>query len=320
MKKHLYAFLAALLILFIGNMAFPSQALASAPIYLGGSGGDGGKPCLAYSNWGTNSRLAEVRVWSGQWIDAIQVVYVNKSTGQYKYSAKCGGSGGTLKTLSLDADEYIRWIHGWYGNYIDSITMITNKNREITWGGSGGPKDYHYGAWKGLKIDGFQVSAGQFLDSIGVYSTQTLETPSFSSFGPAGGMGGDEYYIKPYVNDSPRVTRVTVCAGQWIDSIKLEWSDNRGVTYKSRKIGGNGGKCSSLKLGRGEYIQYVQGKRGQFVDSLVIITNTGTSKRWGGKGGTQSFFYEAPYLGKIVGFHGGAGTVVDSIGVEVRYE
>jgi hypothetical protein len=112
-------------------------------------------------------RVVELRVRSGDFIDAIQVVY-QTSSGQIIETDRHGGPGGVADVFKFDPDEYIVEIKGKYGAYVDSLEMKTSKGRIKRWGGNGGVVDYIYIAPAGHIIQGFFGRSGAFVDNIGV--------------------------------------------------------------------------------------------------------------------------------------------------------
>ena len=133
--------------------------------YCGPSGGLGGN---RFDDGQTGGRrIKEVRVYSGAFVDSIQVIYIDQ-TNQIIPGGKHGGSGGNLSVLKLTLDEYITTVGGKYGSYVDSLFMKTSKGQVKKWGGAGGNVGFFYSVPPGTHIHGFFGSAGKYLDSIGV--------------------------------------------------------------------------------------------------------------------------------------------------------
>lgn len=324
MSKRIYIsiLLLTLVAIFLSPMMERIAKADSLPINLGDSGGDGGRLCIVYLNYGNDYQLAEIRVWSGSWIDALQTIYVNRYTGERVESSRCGGSGGDLSVFALDPDEYLTLVYGQYGDYVDSMTVVTNKQRLKTWGGDGGLADYFYGGPKGIKIVGFKSHAGQYVDAIGVFSGRVdngIRTTNY--FGPSEGTGGEKFSIEPPVNGNPRVKEVRVWSGAYIDAIEVIYHlEDEGFDLPGKRVGGYGGRLQVFKLATDEYITQIIGHRGVYVDSLAIVTNKGRSMQWGGDGGDVAYYYQAPPNGKIVGFRGRADGYVDAIGIVAQLD
>lgn len=79
--------------------------------------------------------VAEVKVRSKAFIDAIQIIYVDKA-GEKTVSDQHGGTGGSPSNFRLEAnEEYITEVGGKYGVHIDSLWIRTNQGRTNSWGG-----------------------------------------------------------------------------------------------------------------------------------------------------------------------------------------
>lgn len=135
--------------------------------------------------------------------------------------------------------------------------------------------------------------------------------------GPSGGLGGNRFYDSNIPSNS-RVREVVVRNGSWIDAIQIIHEIPGRGSMRFRSHGGEGGRVSRFTLNNDEYIKAIEGRYGRFVDSIRIYTNRRSSARYGGTGGTVSYYYEAPAGFEIVGFHGHSGRYVDSIGVIMR--
>jgi hypothetical protein len=103
----------------------------------------------------------------------------------------------------------------------------------------------------------------------------------------------------------------------FIDSVELLYRVPGEDVQSLGKHGGNGGEEEVLMLDEGEFIRGISGKYGSSVDSLRIITNKRTSKRFGGERGTVSYEFVTPG-DEVVGFFGQSGDFVDRLGVLVR--
>lgn len=128
--------------------------------------------------------------------------------------------------------------------------------------------------------------------------------------GVVGGDGGEPYVIRGR-KEGDAVLRVNLRAGQYVDSIGIVYTSGIEVTP-----GGGGGDPAGLILDaqNAEYIARVDGRAGIYVDYLRVTTNRG---RWvgGGGDGGGDFSFVAPQGMQIIGFHGAAGSYVDSLGV-----
>lgn len=131
--------------------------------YSGGYGGrefsDDALPAL--------SKVVQVKVRHGRSIDAIQIIHETSSGVRHPMSAH-GGNGGREEDFLLDDDEFIIGITGRFGNRVDSIQFITNKQRSQMFGGNGGGASYLYEAPDGTEIAGFFGRSGNVIDAIGI--------------------------------------------------------------------------------------------------------------------------------------------------------
>jgi len=104
---------------------------SSTPVYIGGTGGN------PFNDINMNAHISAVHIWSGSWIDAIQVDRMDQN-GKTIIGQKHGGNGGTLTTINLALGEFINKITGRNGTLIDHLTFYTNYGRVFSFGGNGG--------------------------------------------------------------------------------------------------------------------------------------------------------------------------------------
>ena len=143
----------------------PRPSPADTFSLLGPSGGEGG---IDFSDTQVAGfKLVEVRIRSGNLIDAIQTVYKDASGKQFM-SKMHGGGGGTQRVFKLSSGERITHISGKYGAFIDSLQIRTSNGRSERFGGNGGSVEYTYSAPPGKTIYGFFGRCGKYVDAIGV--------------------------------------------------------------------------------------------------------------------------------------------------------
>jgi hypothetical protein len=130
------------------------------------AGGGGGNEFADYNLPG-GSRIAEIRIRSGQRIDSLQIVY-RLPNGRLQDGPRRGGDGGNLFVIRFEADEYLTGISGRAGQTVDSLRIITNKRTSLTFGGRGGDRDFNIGLPRGAQAIGFAGRAGAMLDAIGL--------------------------------------------------------------------------------------------------------------------------------------------------------
>jgi hypothetical protein len=158
---------------------FPSIPEASAQIDQTPIAGGGGGSAFSDREIPPGARVGEVRVQSGDRVDAVQVVYLLPD-GRLLEGARHGGVGGGDRIFRLDADEYIIGLSGRYGDNIDSLIIRTNKRTSQLFGGRGGDRDYRIDVPAGYQAVGFAGRSGDYLDAIGLtYAMGTATgTPS----------------------------------------------------------------------------------------------------------------------------------------------
>ena len=143
-------------------------ALAGQTTLTGGGGGNS-----FADNPPQGARITEVRVWSGDRVDAIQAIYLLPD-GRTVDGTRHGGSGGRSTRFQLDRDEYIIGMSGRYGEVIDSIRIHTNRRSSEQFGGRGGDRDYRIEVPANQQVVGFAGRSGDLLDAIGlVYAPVT---------------------------------------------------------------------------------------------------------------------------------------------------
>jgi hypothetical protein len=82
-------------------------------------------------------RISAINVWSGTYLDAIQLVY--SKTGEADIlGTKHGGPGGTKHVFTITEAEYVFKINCRYGQYIDHIIISTTLKSSPWYGGTGG--------------------------------------------------------------------------------------------------------------------------------------------------------------------------------------
>ncbi|XP_076907320.1 agglutinin-like [Bidens hawaiensis] len=137
------------------------------------------------------------------------------------------------------------------------------------------------------------------------------------SMGPCGGNGGDEWDDGFHTG----VREITLVHGSCIDSIRVTY-DNNGKPFLAEKHGGIGGmKSTQIKLQyHGEFLVSVTGHYcsvvyggSPVIRSLTLKSNKRTFGPFGVEQGTP--FNISTSGGRIVGFYGGSGWFLDSLGV-----
>jgi hypothetical protein len=305
------SFFVTVVALAVTNFGMSPSGFAQQPTSTSIVGGRGGTQ-FSDTEIPPGVRVLEVHVFSGDFVDAVQMLYA-LADGRTLLSRRHGGPGGQPSAFRLDSDEYIVGLSGRYGAYIDSIRIHTNKRTSSFFGGSGGNRDYRIDIAPGNQAVGFAGRAGEYLDAIGltfipIMTQQAGQTRIF------GGRGGSVFSD----SDIPlgaRISEVRVRAGRNIDSIQAVYTLQDGRLFEGPTHGGRGGRSMVFRLERDEYIIGLSGRCGNYIDSLSIRTNKRTSSIFGGSGGSSDFRIDVPAGYQAIGFVGRSGDYLDAIGL-----
>jgi hypothetical protein len=259
------------------------------------------------------ARVLEVRVYSGKYVDAIQMVYILPD-GRVLESARHGGSGGSRNSFRLDSDEYITGISVRYGEFLDSIRIHTNKKTSQAFGGSGGGDAYRIDVPAGTQGVGFAGRSGEYMDAVGLTYTPLWLRPSGTT-NTYGGSGGSAFSDSRIPLEA-RISAVHVWSGKYIDRIQLVYTLRDGRRIEGKIHGGSGGSRHVFNLDADEYITGISGRYGDYIDFLRIHTNKRTSPQFGGSGGGRNFNITVPSGNFAVGLIGRSGGYLDAIGLQ----
>jgi len=142
-------------------------------------GGNGGQTFDDYVI-PAGSRISQIRIHCGDFIDAIQIVYIDPEGGKVVMD-KIGGPGGDLFTFDLAADEIMTGISGRHGWYIDSMTIHTNKRVSESFGGHYGHEPYQLLAPAGRCVTGFHGRSHHYIDAIGIITAACKQKTASSN-------------------------------------------------------------------------------------------------------------------------------------------
>jgi hypothetical protein len=142
--------------------------------YVGPWGGGGGDPFDSFREvqpLPDNFILNTPIIRSGDWLDALTVVYWDKGHTQNQiYSRNVGGDGGGITWQpTLRVGEFIIGAVGRTGNYVDHLDLVTNFTLNLNFGGGGGAADFQFFVEDPAteEIIGFFGRAHTYIDAIG---------------------------------------------------------------------------------------------------------------------------------------------------------
>jgi hypothetical protein len=296
-------------LLSIGFLGFAQEPTATS--VAGGSGGTS----FSDSNISPGTRIIEVQIFSGKVLDAIQITY-QLQDGRTMTGARHGGSGGQAAVFRLDSDEYITGISGRYGQYLDSLSIQTNKRTSPVYGGSGGTQSYRIDVPYRNQAIGFIGRSGQYVDAMGLlYSPISwLQTTQANQSTIFGGRGGSAFTDQDF-QQGARISAIRIRAAGRIDGIQAVYTLQDGRVIEGQFHGGRGGRENVFTLDSDEYVTGIYGRYGEEVDSIAIRTNKRTSQMFGGSGGKKDYRLDAPSGNMAIGFMGRSGERLDAIGL-----
>lgn len=164
MEKGRRRFLFIFFLYFVPSVILLTSS-AFAQDYIGPYGGPGG--AQFDSQIPHRSRIIEIRIRAGAYIDALQIIYQTRDGGIHHFPRN-GGPGGQLYRFILHRGEFIMGISGRYGRFVDSIRIHTNRRVSPRYGGIGGTHNYRAIAPSNTEIIGFFGRSGLYVDAIGI--------------------------------------------------------------------------------------------------------------------------------------------------------
>lgn len=205
---------------------------AGVPEFFGGPGGQYFQDPAV----GAGTRVSELRVRSGAWIDAVQLVYAGPDGQEYPL-VRHGGNGGTPHSFRLEPGEYITALSGRYGHYVDSLQIHTNRRDSEVYGGSGGGFDFRIEAPTGMQIAGLAGRSGIYLDAIGaVFSPVPAPAPWTGDMVPGHGSGPQQI-VAAHSGKCIDVAEVSRAAGARIHQWDCLGAAQRNQLWRLRPVG-----------------------------------------------------------------------------------
>ncbi|CAM0958756.1 unnamed protein product [Alopecurus aequalis] len=137
--------------------------------------------------------------------------------------------------------------------------------------------------------------------------------------GPLGGPGGDERNAQVTPG---RLSSVTIHSGGTIDAISFTYIGTDYVQYSAGPWGRTLNTESTITLEPTDYVTAISGTIGRAYDNEPVVTSLKIStfkgkdnKTYGTPNGTP--FHIPVHEGKVVGFFGRSGDMLDAIGIYV---
>ncbi|GJM94563.1 hypothetical protein PR202_ga11220 [Eleusine coracana subsp. coracana] len=136
-----------------------------------------------------------------------------------------------------------------------------------------------------------------------------------------GGGGGElhDIAVAPHRLDS-----IVIRCDWAVDAISFTYTAIDGTSHKAGQWGGSGGRKREVKLGETEFIKEISGTYGPFeghagiVRSLTFVTNVGKHGPFGNSKEGTPFIVPLQNGGRVVGFFGRSGQLLDAIGIYVH--
>ncbi|XP_059650665.1 jacalin-related lectin 3-like [Cornus florida] len=248
------------------------MANGQSTVTLGPHGGKGGK------QWddGTYNTVKALTIHSEEKLYSIQVVYHDNERKQVSGN-RHGAVAGKSSAVILDyPTEYLVSISGYCGSY--------------------GPHRV--------------VTAGDRVDSIGLYMKPILTKIPIGPFGTTSGQKWDDVVYS-------KVSELIVHSGAVIDCIQVVY-DNEGKRVLREKHRTVGGQENKVKLDPDEFLISFWGYFEQ-VGNMVVIRSLGfqSNKRMIGPFGVEDgekFQFSSSTCAKIIGFYGRSDKYINAIG------
>ncbi len=209
----------------------------------------------------------------------------------------------------------------------DEIKPQQNQQEEYKPANAIGP---HYDETNSTKVSWDQLPA-KLKNAIPLENTQDKSIPNgrvkYSSYsflyGPFGGRGGRSFEMLP--PDGSQIYAIGINGDGWINRMIVWYIEEDGTIY-SNSVGGSGDYYihyfnrndpfhHEYDPDDPEYIYYVSGRCGTYLDRLSIYTNV-KSFTYGGRGG-RPFYAQVPDGFQILGLWGTANVYVNRIGFYV---
>ncbi|KAF7027329.1 hypothetical protein CFC21_039374 [Triticum aestivum] len=137
--------------------------------------------------------------------------------------------------------------------------------------------------------------------------------------GPCGGPGGDVW--KMDVRGGDRIVKVILWHAGAVDAISVSYERDGRIEQTEHWGKPEGRQRSEICLEPDEYLTGMKGHAGEFGGSYLVgaLTLVGNRRSFGPYGTRKGAPFELPAAGgRIIGFHGRSGGLVDALGIYVE--
>lgn len=178
-----------------------SLLLSLAPVFGGeaiasSSAGPAGRPGGSdYSAQCGSGRLIGLNVYTGWFVDSVQMICDNGFGGTQAEGPHFGGAGGGLRKLQCDDGYVVTGIHGRDGDYVDRIGITCSHSEDPSFsynvgsvGGNGGSY-FSFACPSGSYASGIFGSSGALVDELGLHCKASDRDQSCDPWANECGMG-----------------------------------------------------------------------------------------------------------------------------------
>lgn len=294
---------------------------APGPFLVGPSGGTGGAD-FECGPVPAGAVIREIHVRHDHVIRALGVGYAYPGE-KVERLPVCGGTPGRDSIVRLREDEYVTQICGTYGQFVDSLEIITNRGFAGRFGGAGGRVAYQYYVPDGLELCGLGGRCSSAIDAMGLMFRPGTISRLYQQ-GPAGDPGG-EPFDDPPLGTKSRITGVVIHHTD--DSVlgiglRYEEDGRTGLRFHGSRMG----RAVELELQRDEYLVGIGGwYSGDGIRGVRIFTDRRVSLSYGCEDRQLPFMFKTrkfddrtPGRYEIVGLLGRAGWRLNALGVKFR--
>lgn len=140
----------------------------------GGTGGSAFNDVDQSSYLQKRTRLRNVKLYSGKFVDKLVTTYECSDPVQRTYTCEHGGGGGSSSNeLQLTSGVWINSVSCRSGYFIDKLELQATNGQKIS-GGENGGNPFTYNIPDGYFVAGFKGRSGKYLDQFGLVYAKIL--------------------------------------------------------------------------------------------------------------------------------------------------